>query len=85
MLVNIPYMEHMGMPLAVAITIPGVPLQYEEACERVYGEPYADWKKQNQKKASSSAFLGHNGAPHSSDPLFKSSPFFFKRNSSNGD
>jgi len=35
--------------------IPGVPMQYEEACERVYGEPYADWKKKNQKKASSSA------------------------------
>ena len=33
----------------------GVPMQYEEACERVYGEPYADWKKKNQKKASSSA------------------------------
>jgi len=30
----------------------GVPMQYEEACERVYGEPYADWKKKNQKKAS---------------------------------
>lgn len=27
-------------------------MQYEEACERVYGEPYADWKKKHQKKAS---------------------------------
>ena len=32
----------------------GVPMQYEEACERVYGEPYGDWKKKNQKKASHS-------------------------------
>ena len=31
-------------------------MQYEEACQRVYGEPYADWKKKNQKKASSPAF-----------------------------
>ena len=30
----------------------GVPMEYEEACERVYGEPYGDWKKKNQKKAS---------------------------------
>ena len=29
-------------------------MQYEEACERVYGEPYGDWKKKNQKKASHS-------------------------------
>lgn len=30
----------------------GVPLEYEEACEQVYGEPYAQWKKEHQKKAS---------------------------------
>lgn len=48
--------------------IPGVPMQYEEACERVYGEPYADWKKKNQKKASSSAWK-FCWAPHSSDPV----------------
>eukprot|EP00931_Biecheleriopsis_adriatica_P044842 TRINITY_DN25701_c0_g1_i1.p2 TRINITY_DN25701_c0_g1~~TRINITY_DN25701_c0_g1_i1.p2 ORF type:complete len:312 (+),score=54.82 TRINITY_DN25701_c0_g1_i1:48-983(+) len=30
----------------------GVPMQYDEACERVYGEPYADWKKAHQKKAT---------------------------------
>lgn len=30
----------------------GVPLDYDQACERVYGEPYAEWKKRHQKKAS---------------------------------
>jgi len=29
----------------------GVPLEYNEACDIVYGEPYADWKKR-QPKAS---------------------------------
>ena len=37
-----------------AAKVHGVPMQYEEACERVYGEPYGDWKKKNQKKASHS-------------------------------
>lgn len=30
----------------------GVALSYEEACEQVYGMPYADWKAQYQKKAT---------------------------------
>lgn len=30
----------------------GVPMDYSEACERVYGEPYPEWKKRHQKRAS---------------------------------
>jgi len=30
----------------------GMPLEYDEACERVYGEPYSQWKKRHQGKAS---------------------------------
>ncbi|OLP74646.1 hypothetical protein AK812_SmicGene45757, partial [Symbiodinium microadriaticum] len=30
----------------------GVPMEYEEACEVVYGQPYSVWKKTHQKKAS---------------------------------
>lgn len=30
----------------------GLPMEYSEACERVYGEPYPQWKKRHQKPAS---------------------------------
>ncbi|KAL1511377.1 hypothetical protein AB1Y20_006178 [Prymnesium parvum] len=30
----------------------GVPLSYDDACELVYGMPYAEWKKSYQSKAS---------------------------------
>jgi len=30
----------------------GLPMEYAEACERVYGEPYPEWKKRHQKPAS---------------------------------
>ena len=30
----------------------GYPMTYDEACEYVYGEPYGDWKKKHQVKAS---------------------------------
>ena len=30
----------------------GVAMTYDEALERVYGEPYAEWKKKHQKKAT---------------------------------
>eukprot|EP00933_Yihiella_yeosuensis_P005079 TRINITY_DN109505_c0_g1_i1.p1 TRINITY_DN109505_c0_g1~~TRINITY_DN109505_c0_g1_i1.p1 ORF type:complete len:317 (-),score=45.87 TRINITY_DN109505_c0_g1_i1:116-1066(-) len=30
----------------------GLPLDYDQSCERIYGEPYGDWKKKYQKKAS---------------------------------
>merc|ERR1719367_1320659 len=30
----------------------GVPIDYDEACAYVYGEPYSEWKKRHQKKAS---------------------------------
>lgn len=30
----------------------GMPMTYDEACEHVYGEPYAQWKKKHQAKAS---------------------------------
>uniref|UniRef100_A0A7S1L2D7 molybdopterin molybdotransferase n=1 Tax=Alexandrium catenella TaxID=2925 RepID=A0A7S1L2D7_ALECA len=30
----------------------GLPMEYSEACERIYGEPIAQWKKQHQKTAS---------------------------------
>ena len=30
----------------------GYPMTYDEACEDVYGEPYVDWKKKHQVKAS---------------------------------
>ena len=35
-----------------AAKVHGVPMSYEEACEKVYGEPYSEWKKKHQKKAS---------------------------------
>ncbi|CAK9008362.1 unnamed protein product [Durusdinium trenchii] len=34
-----------------ASKVHGVPMEYEEACERIYGEPYGEWKKKHQKKA----------------------------------
>merc|ERR1712151_452821 len=30
----------------------GLEIDYAEACERVYGEPYPQWKKKHQKPAS---------------------------------
>lgn len=30
----------------------GLPMEYDEACEKVYGEPYSEWKKIHQKKAT---------------------------------
>uniref|UniRef100_A0A7S0AK45 molybdopterin molybdotransferase n=1 Tax=Pyrodinium bahamense TaxID=73915 RepID=A0A7S0AK45_9DINO len=30
----------------------GLPMEYADACERVYGEPYPQWKKRHQKPAS---------------------------------
>ena len=30
----------------------GVEVDYEDARERVYGEPYADWKQKHQREAS---------------------------------
>lgn len=30
----------------------GIALEYEDARERVYGEPYEQWKEKNQKAAS---------------------------------
>ncbi|MEH6575857.1 MAG: DUF1244 domain-containing protein [Amphritea sp.] len=30
----------------------GIELSYEDACEHVYGMPYAEWKAQHQKKAT---------------------------------
>ena len=32
--------------------VSGHSVSYEEACERVYGEPYAAWKKKHQKPAT---------------------------------
>ncbi|CAK9074492.1 Molybdopterin biosynthesis protein CNX1 (Molybdenum cofactor biosynthesis enzyme CNX1) [Includes: Molybdopterin molybdenumtransferase (MPT Mo-transferase) (Domain E), partial [Durusdinium trenchii] len=32
-----------------ASKVHGVPMEYEEACERIYGEPYGEWKKKHQK------------------------------------
>ena len=31
------------------LQVHGVPMEYEEACERIYGEPYGEWKKKHQK------------------------------------
>lgn len=30
----------------------GYPMTYDEACEYVYGEPYGEWKKKHQKRAT---------------------------------
>ncbi len=30
----------------------GIELSYEQACEQVYGMPYAEWKEKFQKKAT---------------------------------
>mmetsp|Transcript_62502 Transcript_62502/g.145479 ORF Transcript_62502/g.145479 Transcript_62502/m.145479 type:complete len:301 (+) Transcript_62502:53-955(+) len=30
----------------------GLPMEYQEACERIYREPYPQWKKRHQKPAS---------------------------------
>ena len=38
--------------LVAAAEDKGIPLDYEEARERVYGMPYGDWKNKYQKPAS---------------------------------
>lgn len=30
----------------------GLPMEYDEACERIYGEPYGEWKKKHNKPAT---------------------------------
>lgn len=30
----------------------GLPMEYDEACEKVYGEPYGEWKKKHNKPAT---------------------------------
>lgn len=38
--------------LAAGAAVYGVPMEYAEACERVYGEPLKEWKKKHQKPAT---------------------------------
>ena len=44
----------------------GLAMDYEQAREIVYGEPYADWKAKHQKEASAeqSAKLAQSGHKH---------------------
>lgn len=38
--------------LAAGAAVYGVPMEYPEACERVYGEPLKEWKKKHQRPAN---------------------------------
>ncbi len=41
----------------------GVDMNYEQACEAVYGMPYAEWKRQYQKPASPEKLEQFNNIP----------------------
>jgi len=38
----------------------GMPMDYDKACTRVYGEPYGDWKKKHQAKATEEQLKVYN-------------------------
>lgn len=42
----------------------GIDVDYEDARERVYGEPYADWKTKHQREASAEQLDRFRSTPH---------------------
>ena len=65
----------------------GLRMNYDEALEAVYGEPYADWKKKHQSKASPEqmALFESNAHLHAQHPKMEDFPVSRKEEEDKGE